>query len=90
MSHTKYECPQCENVLSSTNPRVVVQLGFWPGTISDMTYVFHQDLFCYWDILQKHVPGISQNSFVKSLEVFSMQKGRVSLNQHVMLVLLMT
>ena len=78
ISHTKYKCQQCENVLSSTNPQVIIQLGFWPGSVSDMTYVFHEDLLNYWDILQKYVPGVSQNSFVKSLEAFSTQKGRVS------------
>ncbi|XP_028412158.1 uncharacterized protein LOC114534881, partial [Dendronephthya gigantea] len=77
ISHTKYECKQCDNVISSTSPHVLIQLGFWPGTIRDMTYVFHQDLFHFWDNLQKIVPGISQNSFVKSLEMFSIQKGRM-------------
>ena len=78
INHSKYEYSNCQKVLSSTDPAVIVQLGFWPGSITDMTYVFDQDLFSYLDILQKQVPGISQSSFIKSLELFSKQKGRVS------------
>ena len=43
-----------------------------------MTYVFDQDLFLYWDLLQKQIPGVSERSFLKSLELFSKRKGRVS------------
>ena len=53
INHSKYECSNCQKVLSSADPAVIVQLGFWPGSITDMTYVFDQDLFSYWDILQK-------------------------------------
>ena len=50
---------------------MVTQSGFWPGSIRDMTYVFDQDLLLYWDLLQKQVPGVSERSFLKSLERFS-------------------
>ena len=43
-----------------------------------MTYVFDQDLLLQWDILQKQIPGISERAFLKSLELYSKQKGRVS------------
>ena len=70
-------CPDCKSVNSSSNPLVLVQLGFWPGSVTDVKYAFHQDLFLHWDILQKQVPGISQASFIKSLECYSLNKGRV-------------
>lgn len=57
---------------------VVTQSGFSPGSIRDMTYVFDQDLFLHWDLLQKQIPGVSERSFLKSLELFSKRKGRVS------------
>ena len=57
---------------------LVIILRFLPGSITDATYVFDQDLFCQWNIIQKQVPGISERSFLKALEEFSKQKGRVS------------
>jgi hypothetical protein len=70
-------CPDCKCVHSSSDPLVLVQLGFWPGSVTNVRYAFHQDLFQHWDILQKQVPGISQTSFIKSLECYSSKKGRV-------------
>lgn len=78
ISHRKYQCLGCLEVLSTSDPAVLTQSGFWPGSISDTTYVFDQDLLLLWDILQKQIPGISERSFLKSLELYSKQKGRVS------------
>ena len=77
LNHSKYECPHCLNVLCTSNPLVVIQLGLWPGSVSDMTYMFDESLFQHWNILQKEAPGISQSSFIKSLEIFSKKRGRV-------------
>ena len=33
--------------------------------------------------MQKQMPGVSERSFLKSLELFSMQKGRVSITNSV-------
>ena len=44
-----------------------------------MVYVFHQDLLLHWSILQKEMPGIWERSFLKSLELLSKHKGRVSM-----------
>lgn len=78
ISHQKYECLGCLKVLSTSDPVVLLQSAFWPGSISDMTYVFNQDLLLQWDILQKQIPGISEHAFLKSLELYSKRKGRVS------------
>lgn len=64
-------------MLSTADVDVVAQSGYWPGSIADTTYLFHQDLLLHWDILQKQIPGISERAFIKSLELFSKQKGRV-------------
>ena len=71
ISHRKYECLGCLKVLSTSDPVVLLQSAFWPGSISDMTYVFDQDLLLQWDILQKQIPGISERAFLKSLELYS-------------------
>lgn len=78
LHHVHYECKRCNKVLSTSNPLVAIQMGFWPGSISDMTYMFDRDLFLFWDIAQKLTPGTSELSFIKSLEAFSKRKGRVS------------
>ena len=76
--YQRYECKECSKVLSTSDPDVVTQSGFWPGSIKDMSYVFDQDLFLQWDIMQKQMLGVSERSSLKSLELFSKQKGRVS------------
>ena len=81
LNHRRYECQDCHNILCTSDPFVVIQSSFWPGSIKDMKYVFDQDLFLHWNILQKQVPGVSERSFLKSLEVFSNQKGRVSMSR---------
>ena len=76
--YQRYGCKECSKVLSTSDPDVVTQCGFWPGSIKDMSYVFDQDLFLQWDIMQKQMLGVSERSSLKSLELFSKQKGRVS------------
>jgi len=78
INHQRYQCLKCNKLICTSEPVVVTQSGFWPGSIRDMTYVFDQDLFLYWDLLQKQIPGVSEHSFLKSLELFSKRKGRVS------------
>ena len=72
--YQRYECKECSKVLSTSDPDVVTQSGFWPGSIKDMSYVFDQDLFLQWDIMQKQMLGVSERSSLKSLELFSKQK----------------
>ena len=56
----------------------MVHAGYWPGSPTDTSYVFDQQLFYLWDSLQKRMPGTSETSFVKALEDVSVLKGRVS------------
>ena len=75
--HKRYQCHKCHKILSTADAHIVAQSGLWPGSITDATYLFHQDLLLHWDILQKQIPGISETAFIKLLELFSKQKGRV-------------
>lgn len=79
VNHRRYKCLQCGKMLCTSEPVVIIQSGFWPGSIKDMTYVFDKELFLFWDILQKQLPGVSEGAFLKSLELFSKRKGRVSI-----------
>ena len=40
--------------------------------------VFHEDLFLFYDLLRKNVPGMSELGFIRTLEEFNEAKGRVS------------
>ena len=54
-------------------------MGYWPAAPNNVTTVFDQELFEFWDILQKLSPGVSERSFLLSLQEFSLNKGRVSI-----------
>ena len=73
-------CASCNWVFEPmSNVELLVRNGYWPGNLSSSSsaYIFHQDLFRMWDILQKRMPGTSQKSFLEGLEEFSLNKGRV-------------
>lgn len=51
--------------------------GYWPATLANTQYLFSQDLLTKWNLLQKHLPGSSESGFLRSLEDFSILRGRV-------------
>ena len=73
-----FHCKDCKNVFSPLDSSNLIQAGYWPGSISNTKYVFSQDLFFKWDLLQKRLPGSSESGFLRSLEDFSVIRGRVS------------
>ena len=73
-----FHCKDCKNVFSPLDSSNLIQAGYWPGSISNTKYVFFQDLFFKWDLLQKRLPGSSESGFLRSLEDFSVIRGRVS------------
>lgn len=79
MHHVLFRCLHCQKDMPTSNPVLVTQLGFWPGSISNMVYVFDPELFLHWDFFQKENPGSSERSFLKSLEQFSLRRGRVGI-----------
>ena len=62
MSHVLFQCLDCKKDLSTSNPLVVTQLAFWPGSISNMNYVFDPKFFSHWGLYQKESPGSSERS----------------------------
>ncbi|XP_044163520.1 uncharacterized protein LOC114951222 isoform X3 [Acropora millepora] len=69
-------CRNCNDVTPSWTIRDVVQTGYWPGSPSETSYVFDQQLFRLWDSLQKRMPGTSESSFIRALEDVSAMSGR--------------
>ena len=71
-------CEDCGNRFEIECPHSLIREHLWPGTPSHKpTYVFDQDMFLLYDLLQKNMPGISETGFLKTLEQFSVIKGRV-------------
>ena len=59
----------------------MIREQYLPGSTSrKSTYLFDQDLFHFYDLLQKNNPGVSETGFLKTLEQMSEVKGRVSNN----------
>lgn len=71
------QCSQCSFVSPSWSLSDVVHAGYWPGSPTDTSYVFDQQLFYLWDAFQKRMPGTSESSFIRALEDVSVMKGRV-------------
>ena len=72
-------CLNCNLTLSKWDIKTVISMGYWPATPNNVTTVFDQEVFEFWDILQKLSPGVSQRSFLMSLQEFSLNKGRVGI-----------
>lgn len=52
--------------------------GYWVGCVERHSqYIFDEDLFLFFDYLQKFNPGLSTSSFLHTLEQFSSEKNRV-------------
>lgn len=74
-----YQCGDClVTVPFKLDLAATIQMGFWPGTPSNICHLFDRDLLEYWDMVQKRMPGVSERSFITSLEDFSAAKGMVS------------
>ena len=74
-----YKCKNCCNVCpNDCSTKEVVASGFWPGTPISYSQLFSQELFEYWDIMQKRMPGVSERSFLLGLQEFSSNKNRVN------------
>jgi hypothetical protein len=56
-----------------------IEIGAWPGTVSDCQTMYETALLVFWDKMSKDQPGASITALVKVLEGISREKGRVSL-----------
>lgn len=71
-------CSNCRQVFELEQPHAIIREQYWPGTPQRKSfYMFDQDLFQFYDLLQKNMPGVSEQGFLKTLEQMSELKGRV-------------
>ena len=83
LSDAHVVCTACHVVFTDRFHEMVFE-GFWPGSAGRTpTYLFHQDVFRFFMLLRHHNPGVSHLGFLRTLEMFSLQKGRVSFFVHV-------
>lgn len=75
-----YRCSCCKYSLDPLEVNQLVSEGYWPATLANTQYLFSQDLLTKWDLLQKRLPGSSESGFLRSLEDFSISRGRVGYN----------
>lgn len=72
-------CDHCDQEIQLETPHDVIREQCWPGNPTrKSTHVFDTDLFLFYDLLKKHNPGLSELGFLRTLEQFSVTKGRVS------------
>ena len=72
-------CQACKEVIYSKSPNDLIREGYWPGAAERRSrYIFDQQLFQFYDLLQKNNPGLSEYGFLQTLRKFSEMKGRVN------------
>ena len=59
-------------------PTTFMESRYWPGSISNITYLFDEEVLIFWDRLKSFMPGTSEAAFLKSLEHLSKERSRVS------------
>ena len=78
MNDAHVVCTACSTAFTDVNYDILFE-GFWPGSASRRpVYLFQQDLFRFFMLLRLQNPDVSYSGFLRTLEEFSRQKGRVS------------
>ena len=77
LRRTQFLCSSCGNNREAT-PENYIESGYFPGTTSSISCYFSIELIEFWNILKHETPGTSERKFVKTLEIISKMRGRVS------------
>ena len=71
-------CHSCNTPLHLESSKELIRKNYWLGNADRQSrYIFDQQLFMFYDLLQKNNPGLSEYGFLKTLEQFSETRGRV-------------
>ncbi len=77
LRRTQFLCSSCGKDREAT-PENYIESGYFPGTTSSISCYFSIELIEFWNILKHETPGTSERKFVKTLEIISKMRGRVS------------
>ena len=62
-------CEACSEQIQLETPHDVIREQYWLGSTNrKATYLFDQDVFNFYDLLQKNNSGVSEMGFLKTLE----------------------
>ena len=54
----------------------MIENGYWPCSVENVTSIVHLDVFEFWNSLQKLQPNSSESCFIHVLEGISDSNGR--------------
>eukprot|EP00794_Sanderia_malayensis_P000689 gene689-2880_t len=72
----KYHCDYCNEDIDVFTCTSLIRSGYWPGSMGNISYIFDEQLFIFWDKLKSFMPGTSESAFLRSLEDISMDRNR--------------
>ena len=71
-------CNECLMEYDPFNLETILYSDLWPGSVNNLHYLFHQDVFRLWDAFRKRMPGSSEVGFINALCDLSTLNQRVS------------
>ena len=79
-------CKSCGERNNPFKMSTIMSSGYWFASPENFFYLFSNEVFEVWDSFRKNMPGSSEMAFLKSLDQFTENYGRVRL---VLLVIIM-
>ena len=67
-------CGSCEKLLTLPT---VLENKYWPGSTDCISTIFSQELFTFWNLLQKLQPTTSESAFLNVLEELTELRNQV-------------
>lgn len=73
----KIRCCNCSKTIDSLDINTVIQNGYWPSSLVNISCIYDVELLHFWGLLQKIQPRCSEASFLKTLSQISEKNARV-------------
>ncbi|XP_057370011.1 uncharacterized protein LOC130691120 [Daphnia carinata] len=78
LKNTEFWCSECKQSRLATNEEYMCS-GYWPGSLSNCSYFFEENLLRMWHRLRHKTPGTSERKFIETLEEISLDCNRVNI-----------
>ncbi len=76
LHNSLFRCKDCQSTRDATIEEYLCS-GYWPGSISNNSYFFEEEMLKMWYHLRHKTPGTSERKFVETLEEISLDNDRV-------------
>ena len=70
-------CEICGITNNPFNLSTIMSSGYWFGSSDNFCHLFSIEVFEFWDSFRKNMPGSSETGFLKALDQFTVDYGRV-------------